>query len=150
MLQALSGMAKSRDVWPCNAGPPNGPGARRVSATRQGCTATNCNGACAKAAGETVNKANTTTDKKAWRMECIKFLLTAYQDHCVSRPAAVPAVSLRHCFFHSRNGLSLTSGPTCGRRCVFLNATDFCFFYTPRGHQRPSITKSRDPSHRLC
>src|ERR1017187_8943779 len=69
MLQALSGMAKSRDVWPCNAGPPNGPGARRVSTTRQGCTATNCSGTCAKATGETVNKANPTIDKKTWRME---------------------------------------------------------------------------------
>src|ERR1019366_7362115 len=80
MLQPPSGMVKSRDVWPCSAGPPNGPGAKRVSTTRQGCTATNCSGTCAKASGETVNKANnkanpTTTDKKTWRMECMEFLL---------------------------------------------------------------------------
>src|ERR1035441_6259705 len=80
MLQALSGMAKSREVWPCRAGPPNGPGARRVSATRQGVTGTNCSGTCANPSGETVNAANnkanrTTTDKKTWRMECMEFLL---------------------------------------------------------------------------
>src|ERR1039458_658868 len=80
MLSPPSGMLKSRDVWPCSAGPPNGPGAKRVSTTRQGCTATNCSGTCANPSGETVNAANnkanrTTTDKTTWRMECMELLL---------------------------------------------------------------------------
>ena len=36
MPHPLFGIAKSRAVWPCSDGPPNGPFALRVSATRHG------------------------------------------------------------------------------------------------------------------